>query len=183
MTVQLETSFGLRDIEAGRDSVLLLLEHDNGTEADNVWVSAGVVSTANAVCPESYPGLNIGVGGLTAGSLAGALVGAPVRAFQVTHLRRYRDGRGVYWLGFREWKPGSGWSTVQPAVGPLTAEGLRLVYYDASGNETGRLHEVAMVGVTVVAAGSRSTGGGWPWAGEIRDSARILVALRNNSRW
>jgi len=183
MTVELETAFGLRNIEAGRDSVLVLLERDFRTDADNAWVSAGVVSVANGVCPESSPGLSIGVGGLPESSLVGAHIGAPVRAFQVTELRLYRDGGGVFWLGFREWKPGSGWSTVQPAVGPLTAAGLRIVYYDATGNETARLHEVAMVGVTIVAAGSRPPGGAWLWGGEIRDSVRILAALRNNSRW
>ncbi len=183
MTVEQETSFGLRNIEAGRDSVLVMLEHDFRTEADNAWVSAGVVSVASAVCPEASPGLRIGVGGLTEVSLASALVGAPVRAFQVTDVRLYRDGGGVFWLGFREWKPGSGWSTVQPAVGPLTGEGLRLVYYDTSGNETARPDEVEMVGVTIVAAGSRPPGPGWLWGGEISDSVRILVALRNNSRW
>ncbi len=183
ITVGLETSFGLRHIEAGRDSLLLMLERDLMTDADNAWVSAGVVSVANAVCPDSSPGLSIGVDGLVGGSLTDALVGAPVRAFQVTELRLYRDGGGVFWLGFREWKPGSGWSTVQPAVGPFTAEGIRLAYYDAWGNEAAGPLEVELVGVTVVAAGSGPLGGGWLRGGEIRDSARIVVALRNNSRW
>ncbi len=184
ITVSQTPFFGLRRLDAARDSILVLAENDPSTPVDDVWLHADVVSIATGkVCPGDTRGARIVLGGLTQAALAGVDRGAAVRGFQVTRVLLYKDARGQSWLGVRDWKKGTGWSTTQPVLGPLAPDGLRFEYYDSAGNTTVWPSAVARIGMTLVGAGSRRI---TSFAGQttvLRDSLVTHVALRNNPRY
>jgi len=173
-------SYGLRQLEAGRDSLLILAENNPTFESDNAWRTAGVVSVREGLyCPGPAEGFSIGLAGV---DLAGVEYGAPVRAFQVTRMLLYSDRTGQHWLGIREWRSASGWSSTQPIVGPLATNGLRLSYLDARGERTTLPERVALIGITLAGVGERR----WiPLAGPrglVADSITTYVTLRNRRR-
>jgi prepilin-type N-terminal cleavage/methylation domain-containing protein len=173
-------SYELRQLEPGRDSLLILAENNPTLESDNAWRTAAVTSVHQGLfCPGPAEGLRISVVGAV---LAGVEGGAPVRAFQVTRMLLYGDRSGQHWLGLREWRAASGWSTTQPVVGPVAANGLRLSYLDARGETTTSPERVALIGITFAGVGERR----WiPLAGSrglVRDSLTTYVTLRNRRR-
>jgi prepilin-type N-terminal cleavage/methylation domain-containing protein len=178
-----DPSYGLRQLDSDRDSILLFVENDPGLRSDNMWYSAGVGSVSRgSFCPGPAPGLRIRLTGINPMLIAGVQNGAPVRGFQVTRLLLYRDGGGQYWIGLREWRQPNGWSITQPIVGPLVENGLRLSYLNQQGETTAVPQEVALVEIKVVGVSERR----WrPLAGsrgQIHDSLTTHVALRNARR-
>jgi len=169
-------SYGLRQLEAGRDSILVFAENDPILESDNAWLRAAIVSVAGgSLCPGNTKGIRLGLAGVSSGSLTGVERGAPVRGFQVTRMLSYEDRQSTAWLGLKEWKGGSGWSVTQPVLGPLAPNGLRFEYLDGNGRPTSQPGDVAVVAITLVA---RSYGRVARF-GHITDSLSTFVALRN----
>ena len=171
-----EPSYGLRELEAGRDSILVFSENDPVLESDNAWLRAAVVSLAGGTqCPGNTAGVRLGLAGVSSGSLTGVERGAPVRGFQVTRMLLYEDRQSTAWLGLKEWKGGSGWSVTQPVLGPLATNGLRFEYLDGNGRPTSQPGDVAVVAITLVARSH----GRVARVGHITDSLSTFVALRN----
>jgi hypothetical protein len=171
-----EPSYGLRQLEAGRDSILVFAENDPVLESDNAWLRAAIVSLARGtLCPGNREGVRLGLAGVSSGSLTGVERGSPVRGFQVTRLLLYEDRQSVSWLGLKEWKGGSGWSVTQPVLGPLAPNGLRFEYLDGTGRSTTQPGNVAVVAITIVAQSNRSVAR----VGRFTDSLSTFVALRN----
>ncbi len=171
-----EPSYGLRQLEAGRDSILVFAENDPVLESDNAWLRAAIVSRARGtLCPGNTYGIRLGLAGVSSGSLTGVERGSPVRGFQVTRLLLYQDRKSVSWLGLKEWKGGSGWSVTQPVLGPLAPNGLRFEYLDGTGRSTTQLGDVAVVAITIVAQSNRRVAR----VGHLTDSLSTFVALRN----
>ncbi len=175
--------YGLRAISAGNDSLRIYAENDPSTRTDDGWLSAGVIGvTTETSCPGGRPSITIRLDALTPLALAGVQSGAPVQTVRPTRVLTYRDASGFWWLGSREYQPGSGsWSTTQPIVGPLSASGLELTYTDSAGNVTTDITRVARVGIRIEGQSARrvhvSSGGG---ADYLLEDLVTQVALRNN---
>ena len=97
--------------------------------------------------------------------------------FQVTNLRLYASNDGLYWIGLRELRPGSGWSVTQPVLGPVAEEGLRFRYVRADGSSANAPDEVEVISVTIVGVGYSQADAGSKIA---RDSLTFLISVRNN---
>jgi prepilin-type N-terminal cleavage/methylation domain-containing protein len=173
-------AYGLRQLEAGRDSILIFAENDPRIAGDNTWLSAAVVAVVGgAFCPGRSSGFRVRLSGMIQGSLAGVDNGAPVRGFQVTQLLLYHDSRRVYWLGWKEWRLGSGWSITQPVLGPLAPAGLRFDYLDSSGRATDSPSRTAVITLKLVAQSSGRAVAVAGANGMVTDSVTTSVALRN----
>ena len=168
----------LRQMEAGRDSVLLFAENDVTDPADNVWLSAGLNSVSTgAFCPEGKSGLRIAVSGVSESELGGVFRGAVVRGFQMTKILLYSDAQNQAWIGMRELRPGAGWTITQPILGPVAHGGLRFGYFGADGGAAKGPGTVARISIEVVGVGYLPVGAG---AAPVRDSLTFHVGLRNN---
>lgn len=173
-------SYGLRQLESGRDSLLVFAENNPALESDNAWRTAAVVSVRRGLyCPGPAEGIRIGVAGVV---LAGVDNGAPVRAFQVTRMLLYADRAGQHWIGLREWRQNSGWSITQPVVGPISANGLNLSYLDSQGHTMTLPERVAMVWMTLTGVSERRWIALAGSRGLVQDSLHTLVTLRNRRR-
>jgi len=180
------TRLGLRSVDASYDSLLIYADSNPLLASDDHWYHANV--TANPTNAVDCPGgsrritFSISLGARTA--LAGAddvLAGSPVRVFEIARMMSYLDVSGATWLGMQRYNKTSGWTTLQPVVGPLGAGGLTFTYYDANGNVTADRAQVARVQVTVIAQTAdkvlRKTGGGVDY---LVDTLVTQVALRNS---
>jgi len=170
----------LRQLETGRDSVLLFAENDVADQADARWLSLGLGSVSSgAHCPGGAPSLRLTVRGASEDELAGVYRGAVVRGFQMTRILLYPDAAGLYWIGLRELRLDAGWSITQPILGPVARHGLTLKYLRADGSEADSPQSVARVVVEVVGVGYRRLA---PGGDAMRDSLAIHIGLRNNPR-
>ncbi len=178
VTVWRNPHASLRQVEAGRDSVLLYAENDEAIPDDDEWLTAALSSvTTGGLCPGEEPGLRLAVQGVFGGALDGVRRGAVVRGFQLTRILLYSGTEGRSWIGFREMRPAAGWSITQPILGPVDQGGLRFDYFRADGGIANRPADVARISIKVVGVGYLPAGtGGEP----VRDSLTIHVGLRNN---
>ena len=135
-----------RSIAAVRDSLLLFVEHDPSTGADDAWeilpVSGPPVAGA---CPDGGAALVVPTI-VAAATIDAVVLDAPVRTFELMQVRLYQSG-GQYWLGSRSVSGGEG--QVQPLVGPLAADGIRFRYLDSGGVPTALPAAVRLIGLTV----------------------------------
>jgi len=179
ITVWENPQIGLRQIEPGRDSLLLFAENNPSTSEDNIWRTAGLSgTTAGPFCPGNEPGIRLFLTGLSESELGEVHRGSPVIGFQVTRFLLYPDRNRDYWVGMRELRPGTGWTITQPVFGPVTRNGLRFDFLDSEGAATTEPKDVARIGVTVVAVGL----GGAETRNPVLDSLVLLFGLRNNPR-
>jgi hypothetical protein len=176
------------------DSVLVFVENDPATGADDEW--ARVVPSAvdaGAACPDGTPAHRFALpvagspGGLPAPVAARMRPGAPVRLYDLTEYGLYvSDGRS--WLGARTLSadPSASW---QPVVGPLAnGDGFALRYFDRTGVEVPaggdstrvRVVEIALRGLTERAVSLGGAAGDAPAVDTFELVTR--VALRNALR-
>jgi prepilin-type N-terminal cleavage/methylation domain-containing protein len=175
---------GVRRVDPVRDSLLLYAEGDPSTRTDDAWLHADVVSAgAGTRCPDGGSGLTLRLAGLAPAALERVTAGAPVRGFEIAEVRLYADGDGARWLGARTRQKKSGaWGLTQPVVGPLTAEGLTLGYFDVAGAYTTDPDRVARVSILVQSrSGRRVRGPGGP--DYLLQTLVTHVALRNSPRF
>jgi len=173
--------FGLRAIVPGRDSLFLFVERTPGISSDDVWVRLAVSSVNSASTCGTDPAIALGVanlGSVVPGGIGSLVAGGPVRPFEVMELRLYSSG-GKFWLGARSVSGGE--PSLQPVLGPLTANGFELDYFDVAGAPTSnrfqvRTLRVAIRGVTdQLIRGPAGTGP----TGYVQDSLVTTVSLRN----
>jgi len=100
----------------------------------------------------------------------------PVRAFEVMQLRLYTSG-GQYWVGSRSVSAGE--AQVQPALGPLASDGLRLVFARADGATTANPAEVAFIRFTLKGLTDGAIGSTGSRLAVLGDSITGDVELRN----
>jgi prepilin-type N-terminal cleavage/methylation domain-containing protein len=142
VVVRQDTYKALRTVVT-TDSLLLYVEGDASTSADDAWVRAGIsVAPVAQLCADGVTqGWRIRLatpfaGNVTAATAFGQMkVGGPVRAFEPMQIRSYVSG-GKLWLGMRP-RPLDGATQVEPVLGPLANgagadRGLLLVYHDAA---------------------------------------------------
>ena len=177
--------YGPRDFDAGRDSLFVYYEGDDATRADDGWLRGRIEAAPNVgVCPDGDPATLIVAslffdGGLGQTAVTGSIrAGSPVRGFERVTYSLYTAGDGRSYIGLQE-----GAATIQPLIGPLTANGLTLAYFDSTGAGTGTANRVAMIRMTLRAEARqafRQTDGS---LARSVDSVTTWVALRNNLRY
>jgi hypothetical protein len=183
------STFGLRSPSATQDSILLFAENNPDIRSDDKWLHGAISSiTAGTACPSSGASSavlitsNGGTDGVTATSVLGVDVGAPVRYFEVCKLSLYSDGTD-YWLGLATYsRATSSWGSTQPLVGPLTSAGLAFTYTDSLGATTTDSSKVARIGITIRGITTEAVRGSSGAMAKVVDSLVTSVALRNNRR-
>ena len=176
VTLRRRLTFGYRAVSPGRDSLLLLIEPDPFAPAADRWEALPVTGpVSSGTCPDGEPALAVPAI-VSAGTLDRVALDAPVRAFEVVQLRLYASG-GQYWLGSRSVSGGD--AQVQPVLGPLAADGLRLTFLSASGSSAATAADVALVRLTIrgVTDGAITRASGIPAV--MTDSLVGGVELRN----
>jgi hypothetical protein len=180
LTVGAEPRYGMRAPDPRRDSVLVYAQADPTSDHDDYWVRADLVGLrrAAATCPDGAAGVILELAAIsTRGGLLDVHAGAPVLTNELMQLAAYRAGDGTWWLGARGRAKASGWSTIQPVLGPLAPNGFRLSYIAASGAPAARSGEVSRIDIWLVAQAPAGLG-----AGPLRDSVWLEIGLRNRRR-
>lgn len=175
ITLRPELMYGYRSVAAGRDSLLIFVEGDLSRPDDDRWQAVAVTGPATtSVCPDGSAALTLPAAVPPAAVSVSPAV--PVRGFEVMQLRLYQSG-GQYWLGSRSVSGGE--AQVQPALGPLAPDGVRLVYTRADGSITADPAEVAFIRLALRAVTDGAVRGiaGAPAVAE--DSIAAGVELRN----
>jgi len=151
---------GLRAITPGRDSLLLFVEGDSATAADDHWIALPVLSVGGSSCGGAQAiaiGTTDFTGSLPSGTLADVAPGEPVRTFEVMRIAEYVSS-GQRWLGLASVSAGE---TIQPVAGPLAGDGLTLEYLDAGGAATTDPMQVRSLRLTLVGASERRAARNW----------------------
>lgn len=172
--------YGTRAIVAGRDSVIVFVENDPDDSLDDAWL----VLQPTAVDVASSCGVDAAVrltfndfSGLLTNGMADLQVGGPVRSFEVMQLGQMTSG-GATWLGTRSVSGGQ--TNLQPVLGPLQVNGLRLEYFTGVGAATTAPTAVRQIRITLRAltqrAVSRNMGDAPAF---LQDSLITTVTLRN----
>lgn len=150
----------LRTIVAGRDSLLLFVEGDSTTGADDGWIALPVLAVGTASCA-GMPAIAVQTTDVTAllpaGAVTDIVVGGPVRTFEVLRLAEYASG-GQRWLGLASLSAGE---AIQPLAGPLAGDGLTLEYFDEAGMAVLDPAAVRSIRITLVGASERRAAVGW----------------------
>lgn len=172
-----------RGIVASRDSLLLFVEGDTATEADDSWLRLPITGAATTTCGTrtaigvTTPNL---LAGLPGGLLDAVVVGGPVRTEEVMRLKGYASA-GRRWVGATSV---SGGDVVQPILGPLATDGFRLAYYSGDGTVATTPAAVRQVELTLIVRSERAVAP--PGAGSantnLEDTLVTRIALRNAPR-
>lgn len=170
--------YGARPITAGRDSMLLFVEHGLGTTGDDEWVRLPITGITVSTCltPDSAPAYRLATSGLPAASEV--RLDAPVRTYEIMQVAPVVQG-GHNWLGARSV---SGGETLTPVAGPITVAGLSFSYLDENGNSTGTRSNIRSIRIVLrgqtdwnVRPGNGLVGPSQP----LLDSLVTTVTLRN----
>jgi prepilin-type N-terminal cleavage/methylation domain-containing protein len=170
-------------VAGGRDSLLIYVDNDPDTDGDDQWITAPVNAVAASTCGGTAAiaiTTNDITGSISSGTIDAVVVGGPVRTFEVMRLKLYTlDGQS--WLGAQSISAGE---TVQPALGPLTANGFELAYFDVNGNATTNAANVRSMQVTLRGVTERpiARGGNVGANAYVQDSLVARVMLRNAPR-
>lgn len=180
VTLWRNPTFGLRQLDGARDSLVLYAEPDSSARTTDFWVHSNVVGvTPGTDCPSGQPSYSVALAGIRpSGALRSVRVGAPVRGFELAQLTSYRDSYGDWWLGMRQFNKGSGWGRIQPVLGPLMRGGLRFAYVNALGAPTAEPSDVARIAMTVVGRSVRPVRAPNREIAYLSDTLVTSVALR-----
>jgi prepilin-type N-terminal cleavage/methylation domain-containing protein len=177
--------FGLQALDETAHLFLLFAENDPATRTDDAWLHVNsTVRTNGTACPGGAASITLTLTGTTTAALTGVTNGAPIRGYVVTRVQSYQDANGDYWLGMQvQNKTTTAWGTMQPIVGPVTASGFNLAYYDSDGAVTAVPANVARVAITVEGLTNDPVRGPGGTLQHITSSLLTQVALRNNRRF
>lgn len=173
----------LRDITPGRDSLLLYVERDPATAADDSWIRLPISSVATTTCgSQTAIAVNTPnfINAIPDSQLASVVVGGPVRTFEVMRLKSYASD-GQQWVGAVSV---SGGDAVQPILGPITPAGFQLAYLTGDGTVTNVPAAVRVIRIQVIGLTERAVAqGGISGANVIlQDTLVTRVLLRNAPR-
>jgi hypothetical protein len=118
----------LRQPAAGRDSLVLL-----GQPADTEVVVSSSGPAATGFCPDGVASMSLPYASGAPDPAPVARYPSPLIVSEVIELRAYESG-GEWWVGVRSVSAGE---VIQPAHGPIAANGLRIVALDSAGVPTG----------------------------------------------
>ncbi|HKP28755.1 MAG TPA: hypothetical protein VJU15_05110 [Gemmatimonadales bacterium] len=117
----------LRQPAGGRDSIVLLAQPGD-TEA----VVAALGPTTAGVCLDSVASVSLPYAVATPDPASVARFPSPVLLAEIMEIRAYESG-GEWWIGVRSVSAGE---VIQPANGPIAANGLRIAAFDSAGAVT-----------------------------------------------
>jgi prepilin-type N-terminal cleavage/methylation domain-containing protein len=166
-----ESLSGLRQPQAGRDSLLLYVGRSSGAFHPD-WVTLPILAVGNATC-DTQSALRLATTIDTAViSLAVLPALVPVATFERMQVRLYQS-LGATWLGARSVSAGE---AVQPLAGPFDAPGPGLAFLDSTGNPTSIVAAVRQLELTLLgrAAGWNGAAGAHPAAASLRLSPSNL---------
>jgi prepilin-type N-terminal cleavage/methylation domain-containing protein len=173
----------LRAVAPGRDSLLLFVEGNPASMADDRWLRLPVLSAGASSCA-GVPAIAIGtidfIPLLPGAELAAVELGGPVTTFEVMRLKEYIS-TGHRWLGAESV---SGGEAVQPVLGPLSGNGVTLAYLREDGAPTLDPGAVRRIELTLEEASQAPVARGWTSGptGVVNDTIRTQVFLRNTPR-
>jgi prepilin-type N-terminal cleavage/methylation domain-containing protein len=177
-----------RTPQATRDSVLIYFDRVASASDDDSWFARPITGVASGTCDAALYGarngltistLNVGAPG--ANPPDSIVIGSPFRTFEVMSYKLIQSG-GKYWLGAKSLSANE--SGYQPVLGPLTANGFALKYYQADGvTETTVPRDVRTVQVTLISqSDQRVSASGAGSQAVVQDSVVTRVSLRNAMR-
>lgn len=174
---------GLRGISAGRDSLLLFVESDPSTAADDRWVRIGISSVGTSTCgTDAAIALTTPdfLALLPGGLLSTVVVGGPVRVEEVMRLKSYTSGADR-WVGAQSVSANE---AVQPILGPIAANGFQLAYFDSMGVATATRPSVRTIQLTLIGMTERAVARGVNFGPNaiLQDTLVTRVMLRNAPR-
>jgi hypothetical protein len=133
VVVRQDLRYGVRAWVAGRDSLLVYAAGDSVAGTSPRWESLPLTGVIAGVCADGSTGLALQTTIDPARlSLPEVIPGSPVRMFEPMESRLYQS-QGDWWLGLRSL---TGGGSIQPALGPLTANGFELRFRDRAGVPT-----------------------------------------------
>lgn len=170
------TFFSTRAIAAGQDSMVLYVEHDPNTSTDDTWLVRPITGVSASTCGATAAIALATTINTATTPLAWIVLDAPVRTFEVMELGVTAVG-GQNWLGIRSVSAGQ---AMQPALGPITATGLDLQYFNAAGAATANAALVQSIRINIRGVTDRTVraGGQSPLAID-SDSLAMRITLRN----
>ncbi len=137
--------YGARPITAGRDSMLLFVEHNPATDTDDEWVSLPIISISASTCPDSSPAYRLATSGPP--PVSEVVTDAPVRTFEIMEIAPVAAG-GHNWLGAHSLTDPAA-PPLTPVAGPITLAGLSFGYFDTNGNPTGIRSNIRSIQITL----------------------------------
>ncbi|MFN8652119.1 MAG: prepilin-type N-terminal cleavage/methylation domain-containing protein [Gemmatimonadales bacterium] len=170
--------YGARPITAGRDSMLLFVEHSVGTTSDDEWYKMPIngITVSTCLTADSAPAYRLATTGPP--NPADVRLDAPLRTFEVMEIGPVVQG-GHNWLGARSVSAGE---SLTPVAGPITLSGLAFSYLDENGNATGNRSNIRSIRIVLrgqtdwsVRPGNGLTAPSQP----LLDSLVTIVTLRN----
>lgn len=157
-------TYGIRQLQPGRDSLLVYFEGDSTMAGDEHWLAAPILATAPSSCA-GRPATAVATAlDSVATPPALAALPAPARFFEVMQVKLYLSS-GEYWLGARSVSAGE---VIQPALGPLRPGGLVL-----SGIDSGAAAAATPAAVRALRVSLRAR------SGATNDSLAFTLQLRN----
>ena len=182
------TRIGLVSLDPAYDSVVIFADSNPFKRGDDHWYHADVTSAPQSAtgCTNGARKINVSFN-LPRVSNPNQLVpgddvmqGSPIQAFEMVRVMSYQDASGLTWLGVQRYNKTSGWSTLQPLVGPLQTGGLKFAYYNSAGVVTANRAQVARIDITVIGRTSQMVKLSSGNMGYLIDSLVTQVALRNS---
>lgn len=175
--------YKFRDIDGGRDSLLIYVESDEALASDDRWVAVGIAGIGNTTCPDGSAGTLLTISNAGAGyatytdTLAQIEIMAPVRTYERMELGLYTaDGRD--WLGARSISAAE--PALQPVLGPLVADsGLKLTYRNGNGAETATISDMRTIDITLFGETGVPISSAYGGPEIAEDSIVTRVRLRN----
>lgn len=168
--VRNDLRYGVRAWVAGRDSLLAYAAGDSAAGTSPRWEPLPLTGVVAGVCPDGSPGLALQtIIDPARLPLHELLPGAPVRLFESMESRLYQS-QGAWWLGLRSL---TGGGSIQPALGPLSANGFELRFRDLAGVPT--TDPALVVAVTATFRASTARPVVQPWGRRPAGSTDSLV--------
>ncbi len=170
ITVRHDLRYGVRAWVAGRDSFLVYAAGDSVAGTSPRWEPLPLTGVVAGVCPDGSSGLALQtIMDPARLPLHEVLPGTPVRLFEAMESRLYQS-QGAWWLGLRSL---TGGGSIQPALGPLTANGFELRFRDLAGVPT--TDPALVVAVTATFRASTAPPVVQPWGRRPPGSTDSLV--------
>ena len=134
---------GVRSPSATRDDLYLFVDGNEDEDDDDQWVRMDITGVAQsaAACGVGAPGWTLSL----ATAPAAVPVNTPVRLFEEMRFQLQSVG-GEWWLAAQSITAGE---ALTPVLGPLTATGFALQYFDSTGVATADNRAIKSVRVTV----------------------------------
>jgi type II secretory pathway pseudopilin PulG len=174
------------------DQVVLFDEGDTTTKAtDDAWrqYTVAVLSPNTGNCDPAFNSSSATTVGFSTNIKSTILDGAPVRFLRAAHYSLHKFSDGLWYLGYCN-STCSGGNAISPIAGPFRSyaasstpdtSGIRMTYYDSTGNVTATASQVARIDITIRGQTKGYVHIQGMTKGVYNDSLSMRVALRNRS--